>query len=116
MSDRSRGTAPAAAEGQTRFVAAHGAQLIEPLQRFLRTESGSAGLLLAATLVAMVWANSPWSDSYEAFWGTELSLRLGEHAVTLDLQHWVNDGLMCFFFFVVGLEVKRELVMGELTE
>jgi len=91
-------------------------QLVEPLRRFLRTETGSSGLLLGATLLALVWANSPWSQTYESFWGTEFGLRLGGSELALDLQHWVNDALMVFFFFVVGLEVKRELVMGELTE
>jgi NhaA family Na+:H+ antiporter len=106
----------AGSSGQTRFVAVPRTQLIEPLQRFLRTESGSAGLLLAATVVALLWANSPWSDSYATFWGTELTVSLGDSQVSLDLQDWVNDGLMCFFFFVVGLEVKRELVMGDLAD
>ncbi|RAY13797.1 Na+/H+ antiporter NhaA [Actinomadura craniellae] len=89
---------------------------VEPLRRFLRTESGSAALLLAATVVALLWANSPWSGTYETFWHTEFEVRLGDASIALDLRHWVNDGLMVFFFFVVGLEVKRELAMGELTE
>ena len=90
-------------------------QLGEPVRRFMRTETGSAGLLLAATLLALGWANL-WPDGYTAFWGTDLALRLGDAELVLDLQHWVNDGLMVFFFFVVGLEVKRELAMGELTD
>ncbi|MDQ3769771.1 MAG: Na+/H+ antiporter NhaA [Actinomycetota bacterium] len=90
-------------------------QLGEPVRRFMRTEAGSAGLLLAATLLALAWANlSP--EGYAAFWGTDFALRLGDAELVLDLQHWVNDGLMVFFFFVVGLEVKRELAMGELTD
>jgi Na+/H+ antiporter NhaA len=91
-------------------------QLAEPLRRFLRTESGSAGLLLTATVLALAWANSPWSETYASFWETELAVRLGDAELALDLHHWVNDGLMVFFFFVVGLEVKRELTMGELTD
>jgi Na+/H+ antiporter NhaA len=87
-----------------------------PLQRFLRTEAGSASLLLAATLVALVWANSPLSDVYEDLWHTELAITLGDGELREDLRHWVNDGLMVFFFFVVGLEIRRELAMGELTE
>src|SRR5688500_2875190 len=79
-------------------------------------ESASAALLLAATALAVVWANSPWPDSYETFWGTELAIRLGDGQVALDLRHWVNDGLMVFFFYVLGLEVKRELVLGELAD
>ncbi|MBM7805119.1 Na+/H+ antiporter NhaA [Geodermatophilus bullaregiensis] len=89
---------------------------VAPLRRRLRTEAGSAGLLLLATVVALVWANSPLGDSYAAFWHTELAVRVGGAELSLDLQHWVNDGLMAFFFFVVGLEIKRELVMGELTD
>ncbi|MFC3688817.1 Na+/H+ antiporter NhaA [Aquipuribacter hungaricus] len=87
-----------------------------PLGRRLRTEAGGAGLLLAATLAALLWANSPWGSTYDAFWHTELALRVGGAELALDLQHWVNDGLMTFFFFVIGLEVKRELVLGELAD
>lgn len=90
------------------------AQVAEPVRRFLRTEAGSAGLLLAATVAALLWANL--SPSYAAFWATEFAVRVGDHELALDLRHWVNDGLMVFFFFVVGLEVKRELVMGDLTD
>jgi Na+/H+ antiporter NhaA len=89
---------------------------VAPLRRSLRTEAGSAGLLLAATVAALLWANSPVGDSYAAFWHTELALRWGATELSLDLKHWVNDGLMVFFFFVVGLEIKRELVIGELTD
>ncbi|MGH3788363.1 MAG: Na+/H+ antiporter NhaA [Pseudonocardiaceae bacterium] len=92
------------------------AQLSEPVRRFLRTEAAGAGLLVAATVLALAWANSPWGGSYEALWSTELSLRLGQTEITEDLRHWVNDGLMVFFFFLVGMEVRRELSMGELTE
>ncbi|SHN76451.1 Na+/H+ antiporter NhaA [Geodermatophilus obscurus] len=89
---------------------------VAPLQQRLRTEAGGAGLLLAATVAALLWANSPWGGSYETFWHTEFAVRLAGAELALDLQHWVNDGLMVFFFFVVGLEIKRELVMGELTD
>lgn len=91
-------------------------QIAAPLRHYLGTEAGSGRLLLAATLVALVWANSSASGSYSAFWGTEVSLRVGGAGLALDLRHWVNDGLMVFFFFVVGLEVKRELAMGGLTD
>ncbi|GAB3302253.1 hypothetical protein GCM10027451_06330 [Geodermatophilus aquaeductus] len=89
---------------------------VAPLRRSLRTEAGSAGLLLAAAVAALVWANSPVGDSYSTFWHTEFALRWGGAELALDLRHWVNDGLMVFFFFVVGLEIKRELVIGELTD
>jgi Na+/H+ antiporter NhaA len=86
-----------------------------PLSRFLRTESGSAAVLLAATVVALVWANVAGA-SYEAVWRTGLSVRVGGSGVSMDLVGWVNSGLMTFFFFVVGLEARREFDMGELRE
>jgi Na+/H+ antiporter NhaA len=86
-----------------------------PLSRFLSTESGSAATLLAATIAALVWANVAGS-SYQTVWGTELAVRVGASGVTMDLVGWVNSGLMTFFFFVVGLEARRELDMGELRE
>ncbi|MGD9988408.1 Na+/H+ antiporter NhaA [Pseudonocardia sp.] len=81
-------------------------------RQFLRTESGSAVMLLSAALVALIWANV--SGSYETFWHTELSLRFGGVALTEDLRHWVNDGLMVIFFFSIGLEISREMTIGEL--
>jgi Na+/H+ antiporter NhaA len=87
-----------------------------PRHAFIRTEAGSAGLLVAVSLVALLWANSPWSDAYTALWSEEISVRMGTHGITMDLHHWVNDGLMVVFFFVVGLEVRREFSVGELTE
>ena len=63
-----------------------------------------------------MWANSPWSHSYDSVWGTELSIRLGDASIAMDLRHWVNEGLMTFFFLVVGLEAKRELELGQLRE
>ncbi len=86
------------------------------VRAFLATETGSAGLLLAATIVALVWANSPAGDSYEDLWHTVLTVEVGGRGVSEDLAHWVNDGLMAFFFYVVGLEIRRELVLGELRE
>ena len=65
--------------------------------------------------IALVWANSPWSASYRDLWATELTLDLGGHAITEDLRHWINDGLMTLFFFVIGLEIKQELTNGQLT-
>ena len=92
------------------------AQMAEPLRRFLATEAGSAGVMLAAAVVALAWANSPWSDAYESLWHTEALVRIGGAELSMDLQHWVSDGLMALFFLVIGLEVRRELSMGELTE
>ena len=86
-----------------------------PLRRFLRTETGSAAVLLAATLAALVWANTDPSG-YAATWGTDLSVRLGSAGLSADLHEWVNSGLMAFFFLVAGLEARREFDMGELRE
>ena len=90
-------------------------QLETPLRRFLRTETGGAAVLLAATLVALAWANID-SSGYAAFWSTELSIRAGSLGLAADLQEWVNSGLMTFFFLVMGLEARREFDMGELRE
>ncbi|HEX4976920.1 MAG TPA: Na+/H+ antiporter NhaA, partial [Nocardioides sp.] len=92
------------------------AQLSAPARQFLSTEAGSAGLLLAATVVALLWANSPWSGAYESLLATEAGLRVGGWELSMDLEHWVNDGLMALFFFVIGLEVRREFSVGELTD
>ena len=83
---------------------------------FLRTEAGGGVVLLLAALTALVWANSPWEGAYHELWQREISVGPGEWAVRETLQHWINDGLMALFFFVVGLEIKRELVCGELRD
>ena len=90
--------------------------MVQPLQSFLEAEAASAVLLVAAAVVAIVWANSPWRASYEDLWATEAGLRLGGLAIEGDLRTWVNEGLMSLFFLVVGLEVKRELLTGELRD
>jgi Na+:H+ antiporter, NhaA family len=87
-------------------------ELSRAARSFLRTESGSAVLLLTAALVAMIWVNL--GSNYEAFWHTEFSLSFGGSELSLDLRHWVNDGLMVLFFFTVGMEISREMVLGEL--
>jgi len=89
--------------------------LLTPFNRFFHTTAAGGLVLLACTAVAMLWANSAWGDSYEAF--RHLHLRIGYADKTLDLtlMHWVNDGVMAVFFFVVGLEIKRELLVGELS-
>jgi Na+/H+ antiporter NhaA len=92
------------------------AQVAAPLRSFLLTEAGSAGLLLAAAVVALAWANSPWSDSYESLWTTRAAVEVGGRGIAMDLRHWVNDGLLALFFLVIGLEVRRELSVGELTD
>ena len=92
------------------------AQVPTPLRTFIRTEAGSAGLLVVAAVVALVWANSPWSDSYVSWWHTPVEIAFGAGSLSMDLHHWVNDGLMVVFFFVIGLEVRREFSVGELTD
>ncbi|BCY10084.1 Na+/H+ antiporter NhaA [Actinoplanes sp. L3-i22] len=86
-----------------------------PLRAFLRTEAGSAGVLLAAIVAALIWANVA-DGSYERFWETHLSIHLGELSVDLVLRDWVNSGLMTFFFLVVGLEARREFDLGDLRD
>ena len=87
---------------------------IDAATEYLRDETVGGAVLLVATLAALVWANA--GGSYLSFWHTELTLGIGSLSITEDLQHWVNDGLMALFFFVVALEVKRELVTGELAD
>jgi len=86
------------------------------LREFLATETAGGLFLVVAAVVALVWANSPWQESYGRLWETQLGVRLGRWQLELDLRHWVNDGLMAVFFLVVGLEVKRELLLGELRD
>ncbi|MBV9916557.1 MAG: Na+/H+ antiporter NhaA [Solirubrobacterales bacterium] len=90
--------------------------LAAPVRAFLSTETGSASTLLVATVLALLWANSPWRDTYGSVWNTVLSIRLGGGEVSATLRQWVNEGLMTFFFLVVGLEAKRELDVGELRQ
>jgi Na+:H+ antiporter, NhaA family len=88
--------------------------LITPAQRFIETESASGIILIAAAILAFAWANSPWAEHYLGLKETYLGIELGSFVLRLDLLHWVNDLLMVIFFFVVGLEIKRELLVGEL--
>ncbi len=90
--------------------------LAAPVRDFLSTETGSAAVLLAATVGALIWANSPWRHAYTSVWSTDLSIHLGSGEISATLRQWVNEGLMTFFFLVVGLEAKREMDMGELRQ
>jgi len=90
-------------------------RLAAPFVRFLAIEASSTILLLLAAVAALVWANSPARESYAHFWHTPLAISFGGRAFSLSLEHWVNDGLMVLFFFLVGMEIKRELVSGELS-
>ncbi len=89
-------------------------RVLRPLSDFLHRQAGAALLLVAAAVVAMIWANSPWSDSYVDLWETEAAIGVGDFELHLTLRQWINDGAMAFFFLVVGLEIKRELTEGEL--
>ncbi|MFB6720155.1 Na+/H+ antiporter NhaA [Kribbella sp. NPDC056345] len=86
-----------------------------PMRSFLRTEAGSSGVLAAAILIALLWANLA-PTSYDDFWRTDLSFELGHHAFGLDLREWINSGLMTLFFLVVGLEARREFDLGDLRD
>jgi Na+:H+ antiporter, NhaA family len=89
--------------------------VVRPLQEFLQTSTASASLLFLAVVAALVWANSPWKAGYESVFATEIAVRVGSIVdLDEDLHFWVNDGLMALFFLVVGLEIKREVVSGEL--
>ena len=89
-------------------------RVLAPLRNFLHTEASGGLLLLAAAVVALVWVNSPFGESYTALWETPLAVRFGEVELSKSLHFWINDGLMAIFFFVVGLEIKREVLIGEL--
>ncbi len=90
-------------------------RVLDPIERFLHVEASSGIVLAAAAAIALVWANSSWHASYQALWHMPVGLRLGETTIEHDLHFWVNDGLMVLFFFVVGLEMRREMVQGELS-
>ncbi len=91
-------------------------RLIRPLNDFLHKEASAGILLVVAAFAAIVWANSPWSDSYFDLWGTEALVGVGDFEIDLNLKEWINDAAMVLFFFVVGLEIKRELTQGELRD
>lgn len=90
-------------------------QLLHPFNRFFRTSAAGGILLLASAVAALIWANSPWSQGYDHVWHAKVTVGMGAAQLTGSLQHWINDGLMAVFFFVVGLEIKREVLVGELT-
>ena len=90
--------------------------ILKPINAFLHQEASGGILLIIFTLIALVWANTPFADSYHHLWHTHISLSFG-NLLTLDypLHYWINDGLMVIFFFTIGLEIKRELLVGELS-
>ena len=90
-------------------------RVFQAAQAFLRVEAASGIVLLVAAVVAMIWANSAWDDAYFDLWHTEVFVDANIFSLDLDLREWVNEGLMTLFFFLMGLEIKRELVHGELS-
>ena len=90
--------------------------LARPVARFLTIEAAGGILLLVGALIAVVWANSPWSSSYTHLWETPIGIEAGAFSLEMDLRAWVNDGAMALFFFVAGMEIKREMVSGELKD
>ncbi|WP_297058790.1 Na+/H+ antiporter NhaA [Thermosulfurimonas sp.] len=90
-------------------------RLLTPLEEFIRSQTASALILLFMTVVALVMANSPLGKAYHHFFEQELALRFGSGEISMSLHHWINEGLMTFFFFLIGLEIKREILVGELS-
>lgn len=90
-------------------------RLLRPIVEFTHAQASSGIVLMAFAVIALVWANSPWAASYFHLWETPVGFSFGEHGITKDLHHWINDGLMAVFFLLVGLEIKREVLVGELS-
>lgn len=90
-------------------------QILRPFQQFARLGASGGLVLIVCAVIAMIWANSPWRDSYYEIFHTKLSFGFGDRALSKTLHHWINDGLMAFFFLLVGLEIKRELLVGALS-
>ncbi|GMU95239.1 Na+/H+ antiporter NhaA [Ignavibacterium album] len=90
-------------------------RLLNPLQEFMHAETSGGIVLIICTIIALIWANSPFADSYHHLWHTYITFDFGGYILKHSLHHWINDGLMVIFFFVVGLEIKRELLVGELS-
>lgn len=90
--------------------------MVGPIERFMHVQAGSGIALLVAATIALVWANSPYGESYEALWHTPFRIGIGQWTIEESLHFWINDFLMAIFFFVVGLEIKREIVEGALSD
>lgn len=102
-------------ETRPRFPAEPIDRLLTPFQSFIHTEAAGGAVLLVAAIVALIAANSPLGPAFESFWSTPVGVNFGTFVWEGSLRHWINDGLVTLFFFVVGLEIKREIVMGELS-
>src|SRR5688500_8976317 len=105
-----------ASSRQSRLPPAPVDRLADPIARFLHIESASGAVLLVATAAALLLANSRWGGQYQGFWETSVGMSAGSFQISHSLKHWINDALMVIFFFVIGLEVKREIVFGELRD
>ena len=92
------------------------ARLLEPLDRFLHVEAASGIVLLVTAVAALAWSNSSWGSSYERLWSVPVTLGVGTHALSRSIHFWINDGLMTVFFLVVGMEIRREIHSGELSD
>jgi len=90
-------------------------KILAPVDNLLRNKPVSGVLLFLAVVIALIWVNSPYAESYHHLWETHFKIGFGDHIIDKDLHHWINDGLMAIFFFVVGLEIKREIVAGDLS-
>ena len=99
--------------GRTRHTLVR--RLMLPFQEFFQAEAASGIVLLACAAVALLWANSPWAESYFHLWETHVVVGGGALVLDYSLHYWINDGLMAVFFFMVGLEIKREVLVGELA-
>jgi Na+:H+ antiporter, NhaA family len=105
-----RAQSPGLIDGSPRAV-----RVLTPFREFIHTEVSGGIFLFIAAVTALLWANSPWGEHYFDLWHAYVTLDLGVHAISMSLGHWINDGLMVIFFFVVGLEIKREFLVGELS-
>ncbi len=90
-------------------------RFLSPFQEFIHRQTSGGIILFACTILALAWANSPWSSTYFSVWQSKLTMGIGPYELSKPLMLWINDGLMAVFFFVVGLEIKREVIAGELT-
>ena len=91
-------------------------KILSPLEEFIQSQTASALALILMTIISLILANSPWREVYHHFFEQELAISLGSWRLSMSLHHWINDGLMAFFFFLVGLEIKREILVGELSD
>lgn len=89
--------------------------LLKPVYRFFENEIATGLLLLVMVVIAMVWANSPWAETYHSLWKTKFTIGTSELKIEKSVHHWINDGLMAIFFFLIGLEIKKEIINGELS-